>query len=86
MGLNIKNESVHALVKELAQRTGKSQVSAVEEAVKNRLAQLDEDRLTTRKAAISRAVSNLQNALTEDDKKTIADSQLSLYNDKGLTE
>ena len=33
MGLNIKNERVHALAREAARVTGKSQTSAIEEAL-----------------------------------------------------
>lgn len=40
MGLNIKNEDVHAAVRELATRLGVSQTSAVEQAVRARLAEL----------------------------------------------
>jgi len=41
MSLNIKNERTHALVRELAERTGMSQTSAVESAVRLRLEQLN---------------------------------------------
>jgi antitoxin VapB len=40
MSLNIKNERTHALVRELAARSGMSQTQAVEDAVKRRLEQL----------------------------------------------
>ena len=38
MSLNIKNERVHALVREAARVTGKSQTSVIEEAVERLLA------------------------------------------------
>lgn len=38
MGLNIKNERTHALVRELADLTGRTQSSAVEAAVERMLA------------------------------------------------
>lgn len=41
MSLNIKNEDVHAAVRELAERLGVSQTSAVEQAVRARLEALD---------------------------------------------
>lgn len=41
MGLNIKNERTHALVRELATLTGVSQTEAVEQAVRARLAELN---------------------------------------------
>jgi antitoxin VapB len=40
MSLNIKNERTHELVRELAELTGMSQTSAVEDAVRRRLAEL----------------------------------------------
>ena len=40
MSLNIKNERTHALVRELATRSGMSQTQAVEDAVTRRLEQL----------------------------------------------
>jgi antitoxin VapB len=44
MGLNIKNEEVHAAVRELAAVLGVSQTSAVKIAVRARLADLEEGR------------------------------------------
>lgn len=41
MSLNIKNEEVHAAVRELAERMNVSQTSAVELAVREKLAELD---------------------------------------------
>ena len=40
MGMNIKNDETHRLVKELACLTGESQTEAVTEAVRERLARL----------------------------------------------
>jgi antitoxin VapB len=40
VGLNIKNEHVHELVREAARRTGKSQTSVVEEALRRYLDEL----------------------------------------------
>ncbi|MGV9195373.1 type II toxin-antitoxin system VapB family antitoxin [Microbacterium sp. MC2] len=55
MGLNIKNESVHDAVRELAARLGVSQTSAVEQAVREKLAALsaetDRAERTRRRAA-----------------------------------
>lgn len=41
MSLNIKNEDVHAAVRDLARRLGVSQTSAVELAVREKLAALE---------------------------------------------
>ncbi|KGN37752.1 type II toxin-antitoxin system VapB family antitoxin [Knoellia subterranea] len=43
MGLNIKNERVHALAREAARVTGKSQTSAIEEALEMLLRAHDHD-------------------------------------------
>lgn len=40
MSLNIKNERVHEMVRRLAELTGQSQTSAVEDAVRRRLEEL----------------------------------------------
>ena len=45
MGLNIKNEDVHDAVRELARVLGVSRSSAVEVAVRAKLAELDEGAL-----------------------------------------
>lgn len=60
MSLNIKNERTHALVRELAELTGQSQTSAVEDAVRRRLAELHgetdgEDRQRCLRALIAEA-------------------------------
>ena len=43
MSLNIKNDRVHDLVREVARRTGRSQTSAVELALERLLAELDRE-------------------------------------------
>lgn len=43
MGLNIKNERVHDLVRQLAELTGQSQTSAIEDAVRRRLDEMRGD-------------------------------------------
>ncbi len=42
MSLNIKNERVHEMVRRLAELTGQSQTSAVEDAVRRRLEEMGE--------------------------------------------
>ncbi len=44
MSLNIKNETTHELVRQLAALTGQSQTSAVEDAVRRRLAEVEQQR------------------------------------------
>ncbi|GAB3267883.1 type II toxin-antitoxin system VapB family antitoxin [Arthrobacter pigmenti] len=42
MGMNIKNERVHSLAREAAQRTGRSQTSVLELALEKLLAELED--------------------------------------------
>lgn len=51
MGLNIKNERVHALAREAATITGKSQTGAIEEALERLLAAYGSDPEQSRRAA-----------------------------------
>ena len=41
MGLNIKNEKVHRLAKQLAQETGETMTSVIEQALEEKLVRLD---------------------------------------------
>ena len=67
MSLNIKNEDVHAAVRELAQALGMSQTSAVEVAVRAKLAELDVERQRAeRERRIRQAVADLQEAFVDD--------------------
>ena len=67
MSLNIKNEDVHAAVRELTQVLGMSQTSAVEVAVRAKLAELDVERQRAeRERRIRQAVADLQEAFVED--------------------
>ncbi|MGB3375500.1 MAG: type II toxin-antitoxin system VapB family antitoxin [Microbacterium sp.] len=59
MSLNIKNEKVHDLVRQLAELTGQSQTSAVEDAVRRRLDEVSgarEAEIARKRAAIDAAV------------------------------
>ncbi|MGO2747024.1 type II toxin-antitoxin system VapB family antitoxin [Microbacterium sp.] len=63
MSLNIKNEKVHEMVRRLAELTGQSQTSAVEDAVRRRLEEVDgekERRQAEKLAAINRVVANVR--------------------------
>ena len=61
MSLNIKNEDVHEAVRELARVLGVSQTSAVEVAVRAKLAELDVDRQRVeREKRIRQAVADWQ--------------------------
>jgi antitoxin VapB len=66
MSLNIKNETTHALVRQLAELTGQSQTSAVEDAVRRRIAELEgaKDAEVERKRAAIRETVRRFRALT----------------------
>lgn len=63
MSLNIKNETTHELVRQLAALTGQSQTSAVEDAVRRRIAELEQGReaeIARKRAAVEAAVARFQ--------------------------
>jgi antitoxin VapB len=85
MGLNIKNEQTVALVRELAHRTGLSQTSAVEKAVRAKLAEFDAGRSRdARRIQVSRLLSELDQSLTAQQKRRIRVEEKALYDDDGL--
>lgn len=68
MSLNIKNEDVHDLVRELADVLGTSQTSAVEVAVREKLAAVRADtKQAERERRIRRAVADLQEVVRGSD-------------------
>ena len=93
MSLNIKNEQTHALVRELAQLTGMSQTSAVEDAVRRRLDELrggvqprrfspaEEAR---KLAAIERIVADLHAETTPEQWANLERADADLYDELGL--
>lgn len=92
MGLNIKNERVTALVRELANRTGMTQTGAIEEAVRSRLADLDKEQsgaegspASVRKQAKAlQLVDELHRSLTENERSRLRAAEGELYDDAGL--
>ncbi len=54
MGLNIKNEEVHRLARELAERTGETMTSAIQFALEERLARLSVDKAKQRQVREAR--------------------------------
>lgn len=85
MSLNIKNERTVALVRELARHTGLSQTSAVEEAVRSKLAELEADRgRDARRAQVDRLLGDLDRSLTSRQKQRIRREEKGLYDDHGL--
>jgi antitoxin VapB len=97
MSLNIKNERTHALVKELAERTGMSQTSAVESAVRLRLEQLNAQTGTRRPAPryppeeverrirdIERIVADFQANTTPEEREALSRADEDMYDELGL--
>ncbi len=85
MSLNIKNERTHALVRRLAELTGQSQTSAVEDAVARRLAELERSAPTdASRAEVARIVVEFQSDLTPRDRERIRRSDAELYDEHGL--
>lgn len=79
MGLNIKNDDVHAAVRDLSQRLGVTQTSAVEIAVREKLAELGaEQRQVDRARRIRAAATAAQDAFRDLDLRTI---EADLYDD-----
>jgi len=90
MSLNIKNERTHALVRRLAELTGASQTSAVEEAVQGRLDELLAERddeageRAARQERVDRLLGDLRAELTETDRAALRGSDADLYDDAGM--
>ncbi len=79
MALNIKDESVHEAVKQIARITGESQARAVATAVHERLARLQRDDLAARLMAIGHRTA----ARMSPETKRLDHGAL-LYDDRGL--
>jgi antitoxin VapB len=79
MALNIKDESVHEAVKQIAKITGESQTQAVATAVNERLARLQGDELASRLLAIGHKTASRMSAETKQ-----LDHAVLLYDERGL--
>jgi len=86
MSLNIKNERTHALVRRLAERTGQSQTSAVEEAVLRRLQELEGEAAgkDSRKARVEVLLAEIHRGVTPEVRAAILEAERDLYDDAGL--
>ena len=79
MAMNIKDESIHNAVKQIAKITGESQAQAVATAVGERLARLQRDDLASSLLAIGRKTASRMNPAT----KHLDHGEL-LYDEHGL--
>lgn len=86
MGLNIKNERTHALVRELAALTGESQTSAIEEAVRRRLEELQASDSASQSVVgeIAAISTDFQRGLTPAQRTELLRGDEELYDDAGL--
>lgn len=83
MSLNIKNEHVHALAREAASRTGKTQTSVIEEALARFLTELDEQRaLPARRDDVDRILADFDRGL-DDDARALLTTE-GIYDERGL--
>ena len=86
MSLNIKNERTHDLVKRLAKLTDQSQTSAVEEAVRHRLQELERRQglpdFQWRK--VETVIQEAHRRLTPEQKAALAYGEQELYDSDGL--
>lgn len=82
MSLNIKNERVHALAREAADRTGKSQTSVIEEALTKLLHDLERQAPNDRAKTALDIASDFQSRLSARDRARLSTEDL--YDDRGL--
>lgn len=85
MSLNIKNERVHALARQVAQRTGATQTSAIEEALERRLQDLDaRDREAARRRRLMQLMDEIETGTTDEMRVATERAQGEMYDDSGL--
>ncbi|WP_163542466.1 type II toxin-antitoxin system VapB family antitoxin [Occultella kanbiaonis] len=86
MGLNIKNERTHALIRELAAATGQSQTSAVEDAVKHRLEELrvESSAVDERVERMLAIAADFQADLKPETRMVLLTADADLYDEVGL--
>ncbi len=85
MSLNIKNETTHELVRRLAALTGQSQTGAVEDAVRRRLAELEQGReaeIERKRAAIAAVIARAR--LVPRTGRSTEDIMDELYDEAGM--
>lgn len=81
MSLNIKNERVHQLARDAAQRTGLSQTSVIEEALLQYLRRLDDEQQTKRRR-VDEILAIFDARLTDEDRAEMKASMNDMYDDE----
>lgn len=88
MALNIKNSTTVALVRELAEKTGQTQTSAIEQAVRAQLERLaiDNHQRTSdeRYQRAMKIVEEIHASMTDEDRAAIRQAQEDMYDEHGL--
>lgn len=82
MGLNIKNDHVHALAREAARRTGQSQTSVIQSALEQLLLTLDQNAAGGAPDRISHILRDFDTTLTAEDRAAMTTDEL--YDELGL--
>ena len=81
VSLNIKNEHVHDLVRQAAERTGLSQTSVVERAMEQLLASLDDDK-EARRRSVDAILAEIRVQMKKPGPPLLTDDDL--YDENGL--
>lgn len=85
MGLNIKNERVHALAREAARRTGRTQTGAIQLALEKLLAETDRGRRSEdRRRRIEMVLHDVDLIVTDDVRSAVLAEAEGMYDDQGL--
>ena len=84
MSLNIKNDRVHALAREAARRTGLSQTSVIEDALKRLLADLDTPQADARLEQVDMVLERVDSIVTDEIRAAIRADLDDLYDESGL--
>ncbi|WP_068397350.1 type II toxin-antitoxin system VapB family antitoxin [Kribbia dieselivorans] len=85
MGLNIKNERVHRLAREVARRTGATQTGAIEDALQRRLDELEKSEGdAARRARLWRLMDEIESGTTDADRAETRRVMDEMYDDHGL--
>ncbi len=90
MALKIKNERVCRLAKEAAERTGRTQVSVLEDALERYLAELADPEVARRHAVELRLkttralLAEIHGAMSDEDRQSIRAAMDAMYDENGL--
>ena len=85
MGLNIKNERVHALAREAAREAGTTQTGAIEQALERYLEELRaEDSRERMRAGVEEILSEIHASLSDEDRELLRREAVEMYDEYGL--